>query len=102
ARENFATGLPWGVYLISGSLPRFPTRMTLFTLFPLMTAGSFEMLTIAELGDPESVSPVLKICDESGGLGESRFTPTPCRDRASRVSGCVRMRRGKPRLYTKI
>src|SRR5215470_12881953 len=28
-----ATGVPCGVYLTSGSLPRFPIRMTLLTLF---------------------------------------------------------------------
>src|SRR5215467_1964248 len=35
ARLNFATGTPLGVYLTSGSLPRFPTRITLFTLFAM-------------------------------------------------------------------
>src|SRR5208283_2454577 len=35
----FATAVPCGVCLSSGSLPRCPTRMTLFTLF--MSAGSF-------------------------------------------------------------
>src|SRR5882724_12044119 len=36
ARLNFATGTPLGVYLTSGSLPRFPTRITLFTLFGIV------------------------------------------------------------------
>ena len=35
ASENLATGVPVGVYLTSGSLPRFPIRMTLFTLFAM-------------------------------------------------------------------
>src|SRR5882724_4812256 len=35
AMLNFATGTPLGVYLTSGSLPRFPTRMTLLTLFAM-------------------------------------------------------------------
>src|ERR1035437_3321761 len=63
ATENFATCVPCGVNFISGSFPRFPTRMTLFT--PFMSAGSFEMHTITELGGPEAVSHVPKICDES-------------------------------------
>src|ERR1035437_4838486 len=61
--ENFATCVPCGVNFISGSFPRFPTRMTLFT--PFMSAGSFETLTITELGGPEAVSHVPTICDES-------------------------------------
>src|SRR6266851_3400370 len=32
ARLKLATGVPLGEYLTSGSLPTFPTRMTLFTL----------------------------------------------------------------------
>src|SRR5271170_83091 len=36
ASENLATGIPPGVYFTSGSLPRFPIRMTLLTLFPAM------------------------------------------------------------------
>src|SRR6266478_2120533 len=64
ASENFATGLPCGVYLISGSLPRFPTRMTLFTLF--MTPGSSKTLTITESTSPAAVSLEHQICDESG------------------------------------
>src|SRR5258708_34198619 len=36
AKLNLATGVPWGVYLTSGSLPRRPRRMTLLTLFPAM------------------------------------------------------------------
>src|SRR5215472_14057755 len=35
ARLNLATGTPLGVYLTSGSLPRFPTRITLLTLFAM-------------------------------------------------------------------
>src|SRR5215472_8802402 len=35
ARLNLATGTPLGVNLTSGSLPRFPTRITLFTLFAM-------------------------------------------------------------------
>src|ERR1051326_241576 len=35
ASVNLATGVPLGVYLTSGSLPRCPTRMTLFTLFDI-------------------------------------------------------------------
>src|SRR5689334_4220088 len=35
ARLNFATGTPLGVYLTSGSFPRFPTRITLLTLFAI-------------------------------------------------------------------
>src|ERR1700704_7058072 len=31
-----ATGVPLGVYLTSGSLPRLPMRITLLTLFPAM------------------------------------------------------------------
>src|SRR6266850_1540190 len=65
ASENFATGLPCGVYLISGSLPRFPTRMTLFTLF--MTPCSSKTLTIAELTAPADVSHEHQICDEFEG-----------------------------------
>jgi len=34
---------------------------------------TFETLTIAELGDPDAVSPVPKICDESGGRREVDF-----------------------------
>src|ERR1019366_3725715 len=63
ATENFATCVPCGVNFISGSFPRFPTRMTLFT--PFMSAHSFEMHTITEWGGPETVSHVPKICDES-------------------------------------
>ena len=33
ARLNLATGVAFGEYLSSGSLPTFPTRMTLFMLF---------------------------------------------------------------------
>src|SRR5437764_222681 len=36
AKLNFATGVPLGVYLTSGSFPRFPTRITLFTLFGIV------------------------------------------------------------------
>src|SRR5258707_8250244 len=32
ARLNLATGVPLGEYFTSGSLPTFPTRITLFTL----------------------------------------------------------------------
>src|SRR5579872_6221716 len=32
---NLATATPLGVYLTSGSLPRFPMRITLFTLFAM-------------------------------------------------------------------
>src|SRR5580704_14310883 len=39
ASENLATGMPPGVYFTSGSLPRFPIRMTLLTLFPAMSAA---------------------------------------------------------------
>src|ERR1700733_10283966 len=39
ANENLATGVPLGVYLSSGSLPRFPIRITLLTLFPAMIAA---------------------------------------------------------------
>src|SRR6266404_1994857 len=61
--------------------------MTLFTLF--MSAApsrtlTFETPTIAELGDPESVSPVPKICDESGGFREKCTLSR--RDAACRVS----------------
>src|ERR1700731_4522249 len=35
ARLNLATGTPLGVNLTSGSFPRFPTRITLFTLFAI-------------------------------------------------------------------
>src|SRR5215472_3847983 len=44
ARLNLATGTPLGVYLTSGSLPRFPTRITLFTLFAMrdhLISGTF-------------------------------------------------------------
>src|SRR5208282_1626466 len=40
ARVIFATGVPCGVNLTSGSLPRCPIRMTLFTLFT--SPASFE------------------------------------------------------------
>src|SRR5882724_4092114 len=43
ARLNFATGTPLGVYLTSGSLPRFPTRITLFTLFGIICLRWSEM-----------------------------------------------------------
>src|SRR5882724_10084818 len=43
ARLNFATGTPLGVYLTSGSLPRFPTRITLFTLFGIICLHGTEM-----------------------------------------------------------
>src|SRR6516165_3387502 len=36
ARVSLATGVPCGVYLTSGSLPRLPIRITLLTLFPAM------------------------------------------------------------------
>src|ERR1700733_12606844 len=39
AIENLATGMPPWVYFTSGSLPRFPIRMTLLTLFPAMNAA---------------------------------------------------------------
>src|SRR5580765_2153689 len=35
ARLNLATGVPLGVYFTSGSLPTFPTRITLFTLLAM-------------------------------------------------------------------
>src|SRR5258708_7980175 len=61
--------------------------MTLFTLFmsaaPSRTV-TFETPTIAELGGPESVSPVRKICDESGGFREKCTLSR--RDAACRVS----------------
>src|SRR5580658_58499 len=77
ARVIFATGVPCGVNFTSGSLPRFPIRMTLFTLFPLMSASSFEKHTIAELGGPEAASYVQGICDESGGRREHLICPNP-------------------------
>src|SRR3954465_9639398 len=40
AMLNLVTAVPCGVYLSSGSLPRVPMRMTLFTLFA-MGGGSF-------------------------------------------------------------
>src|SRR3981189_1405228 len=73
----FATGVPCGVNFTSGSLPRFPIRMTLFTLFMgAAPSQTFETLTIAELGGPDAVSPVPKICDESDGRRGSRFRHT--------------------------
>src|SRR5215467_3484996 len=36
ASVSLATGVPLGVYFTSGSLPRFPSRITLLTLFPDM------------------------------------------------------------------
>src|SRR5579883_252872 len=36
AMLNFATGVPLGVYLTSGSFPRFPIKMTLLTLLDTM------------------------------------------------------------------
>src|SRR5436309_9203591 len=35
AMLNLATAVPLGVYLTSGSFPRFPTRITLLTLFAM-------------------------------------------------------------------
>src|SRR5437879_13785478 len=40
ASVSFATGVPLGVYFTSGSLPRFPIRMTLLTLFGMSAAPS--------------------------------------------------------------
>src|SRR5579872_1446492 len=39
AKVSFATGVPLGVYLTSGSLPRFPIKITLLTLLPAMIAS---------------------------------------------------------------
>src|SRR5258705_9189587 len=39
AKAILATGVPLGVYLTSGSLPRLPIRITLFTLLPAMSAA---------------------------------------------------------------
>src|SRR5271154_6470433 len=36
---SFATGVPCGVYFTSGSFPKFPIRMTLFTLLPAITTA---------------------------------------------------------------
>src|ERR1035438_1814341 len=66
AMENLATGMPPCVNFTSGSLPRFPMRMTLFTLF--IDQNSFEMLTIAELRWPLAVRHVRQNCDESAAL----------------------------------
>src|SRR5207302_3335589 len=41
AMLNLATGVPLGVYLTSGSLPRFPTRITLLTLFIVLRSFTF-------------------------------------------------------------
>src|ERR1700675_1929877 len=74
ANVIFATGVPCGVNFTSGSLPRFPIRMTLFTLFMVLAPSlTFETLTIAELGNPDAVSPVPKICDESEGRRGNGF-----------------------------
>src|ERR1700693_5981194 len=40
ARVSFATGVPLGVYFTSGSLPRFPIRITLLTLLGMSAAPS--------------------------------------------------------------
>src|SRR5215467_2453266 len=58
----FATGVPCGVYFTSGSLPRFPIRMTLLTLF--INAGSSKRVTIAESGGAGRVSDARGNCDE--------------------------------------
>src|SRR5580765_3012925 len=44
ARLNLATGVPLGVYFTSGSLPTFPTRITLFTLLDIVTTPIIEDL----------------------------------------------------------
>src|SRR5208282_2168798 len=69
ANVIFATGVPCGVNFTSGSLPRFPIKMTLFTLF--MGVGSFENADLRDahysrIASDEFVSHVLEICDESG------------------------------------
>src|ERR1051326_6766405 len=45
ARLNLATGVPLGVYVTSGSLPTFPTRITLFTLLGMSQLQSSKDLS---------------------------------------------------------
>src|SRR2546423_8978730 len=44
ASVSFATGAPLGVYFTSGSLPRFPSKITLLTLLPAINAPSATFL----------------------------------------------------------
>jgi hypothetical protein len=46
ARLKLATGMPVCEYLTSGSLPTFPMRMTLFTLFRLRAGGDCNLIQI--------------------------------------------------------
>src|ERR1700732_4344803 len=55
ASVNLATGMPPWVYFTSGSLPRFPIRMTLLTLFPAMSAA------------PSTPDRVQRVDNEKGG-----------------------------------
>src|SRR5580658_8425227 len=57
ARVIFATGVPCGVYFTSGSLPRFPIRMTLLTLLPAMFARSFEKTNVQDAHYSRSDQP---------------------------------------------
>src|SRR6185312_14203144 len=59
ARLNLATGTPLGVNLTSGSFPRFPTRITLFTLFAIEKIFLYEMLVNIPAGHD-----LLKTCQQ--------------------------------------
>src|SRR5256885_3093060 len=50
ASVSFATGVPLGVYFTSGSLPRFPIRMTLLTLFGMSAAPSAPVVLDLTMG----------------------------------------------------
>src|SRR5579871_1532736 len=59
----FATGVPWGVYLISGSLPRLPINWTRFRLFPaICVAPCLQGFNIAEQARWIGLGPSFSPC----------------------------------------
>src|SRR5580658_10017349 len=63
AMVSLATGVPCGVYLISGSFPRLPISRTRFRLFPAMGC-SFAGVHYSRVGSVEMVRTVTSIGTE--------------------------------------
>src|ERR1700682_1197988 len=62
ARLNLATAVPLGVNLTSGSLPRFPRRMTLLTLFMRSVPSFFRLALRLGLSNRGiRLSPIIRL-----------------------------------------
>src|SRR5215470_3870229 len=103
ATENRASDVPCGVVRISGSLPRFPIRMTLLTL--AMCSSSFQVKQRysrkEQTDDVRHTSPSLGRDPESGSrLGEAASTAPPGRSLRDRRCEFSRWERSTQRLRT--